>query len=402
MVDTSAPSVSAPARQRPPRLGRSDRSALGLWFWEIDRMLLLLVLVLISIGLIAVAAASPASAHRYSDVSFQLAPLHYFWRQLLWVCLGVPVMIGISMMPQQMARRFALTFGGIFLLCLAAVPLIGIEANGARRWIGFGFAQFQPSEFLKPFFVIAIAWLLSLKAQDESLPVGYLSFALTGVVAGLLMMQPDFGQTIIFASIWFAMIMVTGLSWRIIGMLAGGGAFGITAAYLFYPVATQRINNFLFKNGDTYQTDSAHATITAGGLFGTGPGGGEMKFRLPEAHTDYIFSVIGEEFGLVACLAIAGLFLAMAIRVFVRLLDEDDPFLLLAATGLITQFTVQAMINMAVNVGIAPSKGMTLPFISYGGSSLIALCAGFGLLLAFTRKNPYLSRSPYVVKWSER
>jgi len=402
MAGSSASSNGTPVRQRPPRLGRSDQSTIGLWFWEIDRMLLLLVLILISIGLIAVAAASPASAHRYSDASFQLAPLHYFWRQLLWVCLGVPVMIGISMMPQQLARRFALTLAGIFFLCLAAVPLIGIEANGARRWIGFGFAQFQPSEFLKPFFVIAIAWLLSLKAQDESLPVGPLSFAVTGGVAGLLMMQPDFGQTIIFASIWFAMIMVTGLSWRIVGLLAGGGAFGITAAYLFYPVATQRINNFLFKNGDTYQTDSAHATITAGGLFGTGPGGGEMKFRLPEAHTDYIFSVIGEEFGLVACLAIAGVFLAMAIRVFVRLLDEDDPFLLLAATGLITQFTAQAMINMAVNVGIAPSKGMTLPFISYGGSSLIALCAGFGLLLAFTRKNPYLSRSPYVVKWSDR
>lgn len=402
MAGSSASSNGTPTRQRPPRLGRSDQSTIGLWFWEIDRMLLLLVLILISIGLISVAAASPASAHRYSDASFQLAPLHYFWRQLLWVCLGVPVMIGISMMPQQLARRVALTLAGVFLLCLAAVPLIGVEANGARRWIGFGFAQFQPSEFLKPFFVIAIAWLLSLKAQDESLPVLPLSFALTGVVAGLLMMQPDFGQTIIFASIWFAMIIVTGLSWRIIGMLAGGGAFGITAAYLFYPVATQRINNFLFKNGDTYQTDSAHATITAGGLFGTGPGGGEMKFRLPEAHTDYIFSVIGEEFGLVACLAIASIFLAMAIRVFVRLLDEDDPFLILAATGLITQFTAQAMINMAVNVGIAPSKGMTLPFISYGGSSLIALCAGFGLLLAFTRKNPYLSRSPYVVKWSER
>ena len=402
MAGSSASSNGTPKRQRPPRLGRSDQSTIGLWFWEIDRMLLLLVLVLISIGLIAVAAASPASAHRYSDVSFQLAPLHYFWRQLLWVCLGVPVMIGISMMPQQLARRVALTFAGVFLLCLAVVPLIGVEANGARRWIGIGFAQFQPSEFLKPFFVVAIAWLLSLKAQDESLPVLPLSFALTGGVAGLLMMQPDFGQTIIFASIWFAMIIVTGLSWRIIGMLAGGGAVGITSAYLFYPVATQRINNFLFQSGDTYQTDSAHATITAGGLFGTGPGGGELKFRLPEAHTDYIFSVIGEEFGLVACLGIAGLFLLMAIRVFVKLLDEDDPFLILAATGLITQFTAQAMINMAVNVGIAPSKGMTLPFISYGGSSLIALCAGFGLLLAFTRKNPYLSRSPYVVKWSDR
>lgn len=397
-----SPSATPVRKPRPPRLGRSDRSALGLWFWEIDRVLLLFVIVLISIGLIAVAAASPASAHRYSDVSFQLTQLHYFWRQLLWVCIGVPVMIGISMMPQQLARRLGLVAAGFFLLCLAAVPLIGVEANGARRWIGFGFAQFQPSEFLKPFFVIATAWLLSLRTHDTSLPVVPLSGLLTLVIGCLLMLQPDFGQTIIFASIWFAMVMVMGLSWRIIGVLAGGGGFGVVAAYLFYPVATQRINNFLFQNGDTYQTDSAHATITAGGLFGTGPGGGEMKFRLPEAHTDYIFSVIGEEFGLLACLGIAGIFLGMAVRVFVKLLDEDDPFLLLAATGLITQFTAQAMINIAVNVGIAPSKGMTLPFVSYGGSSLIALCAGFGLLLAFTRKNPYLTRSPYVVKWSGR
>jgi cell division protein FtsW len=165
-------------------------------------------------------------------------------------------------------------------------------------------------------------------------------------------------------------------------------------------VATQRINNFLFASGDTYQTDSARATLTAGGLFGTGPGGGERKFHLPEAHTDYIFSVVGEEFGLLACIAIACLFLAMAVRVFVKLLDEEDQFLVLASAGLITQFCVQAMINMAVNIGIAPSKGMTLPFVSYGGSSMLALCMGFGLLLAFTRKNPYLTRSPYVVKWS--
>ncbi|MFM7028047.1 MAG: FtsW/RodA/SpoVE family cell cycle protein [Chakrabartia sp.] len=391
---------ATPRRNRPPRLGRSDRTMLGLWFWEIDRVLLLFVMVLMSVGLIAVAAASPASAHRYSDVSFQLTPLHYFWRQLIWVLLGFPTMIAVSMLPQQVARRIGLVLAGVFFLCLAAVPLFGIEANGARRWIGVGFAQFQPSEFLKPFYVVAMAWLLSLRAQDRSLPVLPLSGLITGVIAVLLMMQPDFGQTIIFASIWFAMVMVTGLSWRWVGMLAGGGAFGVTAAYIFYPVATQRINNFLFKNGDTYQTDSAHATITAGGLFGTGPGGGEMKFRLPEAHTDYIFSVIGEEFGLVACLGIASVFLVMAIRVFVKLLDEDDPFLVLAASGLVTQFTAQAMINMAVNIGIAPSKGMTLPFISYGGSSMIALCAGFGLLLAFTRKNPYLTRSPYVVKWS--
>jgi cell division protein FtsW len=216
------------------------------------------------------------------------------------------------------------------------------------------------------------------------------------------MMQPDFGQTIIFCSVWMALVMIAGLSFRTVAMLGAGGFGGIVTAYFLYPVATTRIDNFLFASGDTYQVDQARATITSGGLWGTGPGGGERKFHLPEAHTDYIFSVVGEEFGLLACIAIAAIFVAIMVRVFVKLLDEEDGFLVLASAGLVTQLIVQAFINIAVNIGIAPSKGMTLPFISYGGSSMLALCAGFGLLLAFTRKNPYLLRSPYVVKWNAR
>jgi cell division protein FtsW len=216
------------------------------------------------------------------------------------------------------------------------------------------------------------------------------------------MKQPDFGQTIIFCAMWLALLLLSGVSAKLIGWLSALGAIGIAAAYLFYPVATQRINNFIFASGDTYQTDSARATITAGGFFGTGPGAGVKKFKLPEGHTDYIFSVVGEEFGIVICLLIACLFLAIVVRVFIRLLDEEDNFQVLAAAGLVMQLGLQALINMAVNVGLAPSKGMTLPFISYGGSSMIALCAGFGLLLAFTRRNPYLTRSPYVVKWNKR
>lgn len=384
------------------RLGRGDRSPLGLWFWEIDRVLLLLVTALLSIGLIAVAAGSPAAAARYSGSGLTISPLAYFWKQLVWVLLGLPVMIGISMLPQQIARRLAVAGASFFSIILALVPIIGNERNGATRWIGYGFAQFQPSEFLKPLFIVTIAWILSLRAHDKSLPVVPITFLLTAIIAVLLMMQPDFGQTVIFVSVWMALMLISGMSMRTMGLLGGAGSLGIVAAYFLYPVAKSRINNFLFADGDTYQVDQAHATLTAGGLFGTGPGGGERKFHLPEAHTDYIFSVIGEEFGLIACMAIAALFLAIAIRVFVKLLDEDDAFLVYASAGLATQFTVQAFINIAVNIGLAPSKGMTLPFISYGGSSMIALSIGFGLLLAFTRKNPYLLRSPYVVKWSSR
>jgi cell division protein FtsW len=390
-------------RKRPvTKFGRSDRSPLGLWFWEIDRVLLMLITVLLSIGLVAVAAASPSAAHRYSGAGVTFPPLYYFWRQLFWVALSVPVMLGISMLPKVTVRRFALAGAAFMTVMLAAVPLIGMEKNGAVRWIWLGFTQFQPSEFLKPLFVVAVAWLLSLRQQDKSLPVVPLTGVLLVIICALLMKQPDFGQTVIFGAIWMALLLLSGVSGRIVGGLVGAGFTGIVAAYLFYPVATSRINNFIYGEGDTYQVDKAHATITNGGLFGTGPGGGSAKFNLPEAHTDYIFSVIGEEFGLIACFAIAAIYVAIIVRVFLKLLDEEDQFTMLAAAGLTAQIGVQAFINMAVNLQLAPSKGMTLPLISYGGSSMIALAIALGLLLAFTRRNPYLNRSPYVVKWGGR
>ncbi|MES2001142.1 MAG: putative peptidoglycan glycosyltransferase FtsW [Pseudomonadota bacterium] len=384
----------------PNRYGRSDTSPLGRWFWEIDKVLLLLICVLIGIGLIAVAAASPAAAHRYSGGNIRFSELYYFWRQLAWIAVGIPVMIGISMMPRERARRMCLFGAAFFFVLLIFVPVLGPEHNGARRWIEFGLGQIQPSEFLKPFFVVAMAWLLSLKEKDKSLPVFALSALITGVVAVLLMKQPDFGSTIIFCCVWLAMLALAGLSMRLLIMLGIAGVAGVILAYFFYDVATTRIDEFLFGTGDSFQTDNAMRTLTAGGLFGMGPGGGTRKFGLPEAQTDYIFSVIGEEFGLIACLAIALLYLAIIARVLIKLLDEESSFAILAAAGLVIELGVQALINMMVNVQLAPSKGMTLPFISYGGSSMLALSIGMGLLLAFTRRNPYLTRSPYVVKWS--
>ena len=382
------------------RYGRSDRSAMGRWFWEIDRVLLLLIAVLIGIGLIAVAAASPAAGARLSGGNVHFADLYYFYRQIAWIGIGVPVMIAISMMPKERARRLSLFGAGFFLILLIFVPIIGPQVNGARRWINIGVGQLQPSEFLKPFYVVSMAWLLSLRESDKSLPVFALSVLPVGIVADLLMKQPDFGSTIIFVAVWIAMLALAGLSLRMLGILGVAGLAGIVLAYFFYDVATQRINEFLFNSGDNFQVENAMRTLTAGGLFGVGPGAGTHKFGLPEPHTDYIFSVVGEEFGLIACLAIALLYLTIVARVLVKLLDEDSPFTILAAAGLVIQFGLQALINMLVNVQLAPSKGMTLPFISYGGSSMLALSIGMGLLLAFTRRNPYLTRSPYVVKWS--
>jgi cell division protein FtsW len=382
------------------RLGRSDMSALGRWFWEIDKLLLILVAVLISIGLIAVAAASPAAATRYSGAGMSFVPLYYFYRQLVWIMVAVPVLIAVSMLPKPTARRLSILGAVLFTGLLFLVPAFGQEVNGARRWLGVGFTQFQPSEFLKPMFIVSIAWLLSLKEKDPSLPMVPLTAVLTGIVALLLMQQPNFGETIIFVAAWVLLLALSGAPMRYLYLLGAAGLAAILLAYLFYPVATARIDGFLFAQGDNYQVESALRTLTAGGLFGAGPGAGTRKFSLPEPHTDYIFSVIGEEFGIVACLAIAILYMTIVARVLIRLLHEEDKFLVLAAAGLVCQFGLQALINMAVNVHIAPSKGMTLPFISYGGSSMVALSIGFGLLLAFSRRNPYLHRSPYVVRWS--
>jgi len=384
----------------PNRYGRSDRSTVGRWFWEIDRVLLFMLALLIGFGLIAVAAASPAVAQRYSGGSVRIDPLYYFYRQIIWIGLSMPVMIAISMQPRSRLRRLSLFGAVICVAALALVPWFGTEVNGAKRWFNLGIGLFQPSEFLKPFFVVSMAWLLSLRETDKSLPIFTLSAGIIGVVAVMLMRQPDFGSTIIFAAVWVAMLAIAGLNMRILIGLGIAGVVGIVLAYFFYDVATARIDAFIFGEGDNFQTENAMRTLTAGGLFGMGPGAGTRKFGLPEPHTDYIFSVIGEEFGLIACLMIALLYLGIVARVLIKLLDEDSSFAILAGAGLVIMFGLQALINMMVNVQLAPSKGMTLPFISYGGSSMLALSIEMGLLLAFTRRNPYLTRSPYVVKWT--
>ncbi|MFN0046564.1 MAG: FtsW/RodA/SpoVE family cell cycle protein [Sphingorhabdus sp.] len=380
------------------RLGRGDRSPLGVWFWELDRVLLALMMVLIAIGLLSVAAASPAGAQRLSSSTTQLNSLYFFYRQLMWVVVGVPLMLVVSMYPREQARRFAVIGFCIFFVLLALVPLIGREVNGSQRWVGTGVAGLQPSEFLKPFFAVTMAWIISWQIKDPSLPVRLLSSIGTGLVCIFLMAQPDLGQTILFAGTWFALMMVSGVSASRMWAMVIGGAVGLILAYNFYPVATQRIDAWIFGTEGLTHDKMALATLTSGGFIGVGPGLGTKKYTLPEGHTDYIFSVIGEEFGLLACMVIALLYFAILVRIIIRLLDEKDQFIVLAVTGLGAQFCGQAMINMAVNLGVFPSKGMTLPFISYGGSSILALSITCGLILALTKRNPYLDRSAYMVK----
>ncbi len=391
--------ASRPWTPAPASFSRGDQRLLSRWFWTVDKLLVTLVIALIACGVIAVAAASPAAAQRLSGRNFHYEDLYFLKRQIFWVLAGVPVLFGVSMLPVAWAKRVSL-IGTVFcLLALIAVPFVGSGANGAQRWLTIGGFQFQPSEFFKPLFIVTAAWLLALRFEDRSLPTMQLSFGMVLFAAVLLIQQPDFGQTALIMAVWLAQAVLAGMSlWLLAGLILAG-VFGLGLAYLSVPHVTERIDKFVTGGGDTYQIDKALDCFRAGGLFGVGPGEGRMKFRLPEPQTDYIFSVIGEEFGMIACLVVAGLYIAIVVRVFILLLDEEDPFVMLAAAGLAIQFGLQATINMSVNLKLLPSKGMTLPFISHGGSSFLALCLGMGLLLALTRRNPFKNASPYARRW---
>lgn len=385
------------SNRKPPRMKQDRRRELRIWWREIDRVLLLLVLLLMALGTLAVAAASPASAHRLSTSDVTLPDLYFFWAHVRWQFLGLLVLVATSLLPRELWRRGAIMLAAAMLVLLFLVPFIGHEVNGARRWIRFGLGL-QPSEFLKPAFAILLAWILSWKLRDPKLPVIGISGGLVGVITILLMMQPNLGAAVLFIGTWLVMVMLAGLPLQRIGMLVGGGIAGMLAAYLFYDNARHRIDAFFGGPTPFDHVDLANRTLTGGGWTGSGFWLGENKMRLPEAHTDYIFSVIGEELGLLVCAIVVVLYLAIILRVLIRLVDEDRLFIILAASGLVALFGGQAFINILVNLQLFPSKGMTLPLVSYGGSSTIAQCFTMGLLLAVTRRNPFLARDKFDLR----
>jgi len=401
-VETPVVPPELHGRRRPAPLSRADRSPVAKWYAEVDRGLLAMILGLMAIGLLAVAVASPVGVRVAARRGQELSELYYLWRQLFWVVTGIAIMVFFGLRTKLEVRRIALWGAAVGVIALFAVLLIGAEVNGSQRWIGSGVMRLQPSEFLKPLFAVSMAWILSCRVEDETLPVFSLTLISTGLIAGLLMLEPDFGQTILFVGTWVVLVFVAGLPMRTMGLLGGGIVAFLVATYFLYENARNRINGFLFGEGDSHQVDRGLDTLSNSGLIGSGPFTGTAKFRLPEAHTDYIYSVIGEEFGLIACAGILVLYIALIVRVLQRLREERDQFVILAGTGLVAQFGGQVMINIAVNLQLAPSKGMTLPFISYGGSSLWALSMGMGLLLALTRRNPYRAAPLNLNGWNSR
>ncbi|MET4131069.1 cell division protein FtsW [Porphyrobacter sp. MBR-155] len=392
----TAPTYTAAARGRsnsltPVSIQRRWRDALRIWWSEIDKVLLALIVTLMAVGIVAVAAASPASADQLSTATVTLDEFMFFKRHIVFQLMGLTLMIGLSFASRDQARRIGILVGAIMLALMFLVPIIGEEKNGARRWINLGMSL-QPSEFLKPGFAIICAWILSWRLRDPGLPVILYVSALMALIAGLLMSQPNLGDAILFAGIWLVMVLLAGIPWQRIGAVIALGTGALTLAYFFYDNARHRIDGFLGGGTAFDQVDLAQRTLTAGGWTGSGLWLGIRKMNLPEAHTDYIFSVIGEEFGLIICALIVLLYCGLVLRALMRLVNEDNLFALLAGAGLITQFGGQAFINILVNLKLFPSKGMTLPLISYGGSSTLAVCFTLGLLLAITRRNPFLAR----------
>jgi cell division protein FtsW len=371
-------------------MARTDRSIVTRWWWTVDRWMLAALFLLGGIGAILVMAASPAVADRLDLDSF-----HFVQRQFPILAVSLSAMVVVSLASPLWVRRggFAVLVGSIVLLI--GVLLVGPEIKGAQRWIPMGFLLLQPSEFVKPALAIFTAWMLAERARNPEVPGHMISVGMLALVIGLLALQPDIGMVLLVTMVWFLQAFIAGMKMRWVAGLGIAGAGMSFGAYAIFPHVASRVNRFLDpSSGDTYQVETALNAFGNGGLFGVGPGEGVVKNILPDAHADFIFAVAGEELGMLVTVGIVALFGFVVLRALLRLAKEGDMFVLLAASGLASQFGIQAAINMGVNMRLLPAKGMTLPFVSYGGSSLLALALGMGALLALTRARAGRNAAP--------
>jgi cell division protein FtsW len=365
-------------------VSRAERSVLADWWWTIDRWVLAAAATLMLMGLVLAMAGSPPVAERLG-----LSTFHFVHRQALYLIPSAAVLIAASCLTPRQVRRTALM---IFLVSMALILIalvFGQEVKGSRRWI----LGIQPSEFLKPAFVILAAWAFSEGGKRRDVPANMVALLLLPITVIPLVLQPDFGQTMLVSLVWAALFFMAGLHWFWVVGIGGAGFGGVLLAYKFVPHVRARVLKFLDPGAgggivDTFQVDTATGSFLSGGWLGKGPGEGIVKRILPDAHTDFIFAVTGEEFGIVACLVIVSIFAFIVLRGLLLASRNEDPFCRFAAAGLVMLFGVQSAINMAVNLNLMPAKGMTLPFISYGGSSMISLALAMGFLIAVLRKRP--------------
>jgi cell division protein FtsW len=365
-------------------LSREQRNPLSDWWWTVDRLQLAAISALILGGVILSLAASPQVATRIG-----LDPFHFFNRHVLFLLPSFLVLIGVSFLSPQHIRRTALIVFAVSVALIALTLLVGPEVKGSRRWITLIGVNIQASESAKPSFVVLAAWLFAESTKRPEMPATSMALMLLLTLVSLLVMEPDFGQTMLVLMVWGSLFFIAGMRMIWVMGLAGAASAGLFAAYLLVPHVAGRIKRFMNPaSGDTFQVDTAMEAFGNGGWLGLGPGEGIAKRSLPDSHTDFVFAVAAEEFGIILCLALLALFAFVVVRALSRAYRSEDMFARFAASGLAIMFGVQAAINMSVNLQLIPAKGMTLPFISYGGSSMVSLAYGVGMMLALTRQRP--------------
>lgn len=361
---------------------RNSKSLIANWWWTVDKALLIMIGLIIIIGAFLNFSASPAVANRIGVGSF-----HFIKRQFFFLPLAVGIMLFLSMQSLKTIRRTAV-IGYVLTVIFMIFALWGPEVKGAHRWISLGSFSLQPSEFVKPTFAVVAAWLFEGQKRYRDFPGDILSIGLFGFTLFLLLLQPDVGMSVVVTLVWAFQFFLSGLSLWIVGGMALAGIVALGGAYLVFPHVQARFQQFLAsENNLSYQVKKAMEAFENGNVFGMGPGEGVVKMHIPDAHTDFIFAVAAEEYGMLLCLLIVGLYAAIVIRTLMISCKDNNLFIILAASGLAASFGLQSIINMASTLHLMPTKGMTLPFISYGGSSLLGIALGMGMLLAITRKN---------------
>ncbi|PTM92055.1 putative lipid II flippase FtsW [Mycoplana dimorpha] len=364
-------------------VSRAERGPVADWFWTIDRFFLAAFILLLGIGFMLSFAASPAVAERLNLDSF-----HFVKRHFAFLLPAIVTMVAISFLSPRQVRRTAAILLVVALALMVLALFFGVEVKGARRWISIGSLSIQPSEFMKPAFVVLCAWLFSEHARQPEIPGNLFSILLFVIVAALLVAQPDLGQTILVTAVWGGMFFMAGMPWIWILLLGGVAIGAFASAYYLFDHVAGRIDRFLTGEGDTFQVDTAREAIIRGDWFGKGPGEGVVKRIIPDSHTDFIFSVAAEEFGIVFCMIIVAVFAFIVLRGLNHAFKERNDFNRFAVAGLVLLIGTQSMINIGVNLELLPAKGMTLPLISYGGSSMVAVCVTAGFILALTRHRP--------------